>query len=348
MKFLKTAALVLAAALLIYMLLTLLLVWGIHQQPPADMQAEEPSPSPVRPAIESAEGTSPGHPDPLHIRRLSFGDAPAFSDMNSLSVYVLRNLLSGSSSFECYLSRSFAPDEATGHAVLSGACDNSMSYFLFGAYSMDDMFSSDCGDDRGMYAKARLNYINEYYDSLAKIRALEFIAGNPLPADGFADRQEEMDYALLIHDFLAKKIVYSGIGYDSDELSGARHYAAKQEAYNALADSENSAVCAGYARGFALIAQYAGIDCAWVWDNREGDRSHAWNVIYPCDGSEPVTVDVTWDDVCSSDVPGQAEVSRQYFYIPVSSDAEHMPDRGVQNFLDYLHGYSDTGPDKAA
>ena len=43
------------------------------------------------------------------------------------------------------------------------------------------------------------------------------------------------------------------------------------------------------------------------------ESSHAWNVIYPCDGSEPVLVDVTWDDGQSVDTVGQTDVDYSYF-----------------------------------
>lgn len=60
-----------------------------------------------------------------------------------------------------------------------------------------------------------------------------------------------------------------------------------------LGKNENIAVCAGYARAFALIAQQADINTVWVFGNEKEMDSHAWNVIYPCGGSEAVLVDVT-------------------------------------------------------
>ena len=103
-----------------------------------------------------------------------------------------------------------------------------------------------------------------------------------------------------------------------------------------LGENQNTAVCAGYARAFALIRQYAGINCAWVWGNETEESSHAWNVIYPCDGSEPVLVDVTWDDGLSVDTVGQTDVDDSYFYIPLASEYEHKADENMANFIRYM------------
>ena len=104
-----------------------------------------------------------------------------------------------------------------------------------------------------------------------------------------------------------------------------------------LGENQDSAVCAGYARAFALICQYAGINCAWVWGNETEESSHAWNVIYPCDGSEPVLVDVTWDDGLSLDTVGQTEVDYSYFYIPLFSEYEHAADKSMARFIQYVN-----------
>ena len=61
-------------------------------------------------------------------------------------------------------------------------------------------------------------------------------------------------------------------------------------------------------------------------------------MIYPCDGSEPVLVDVTWDDGMSLDVVGQTEVEYTYFYIPLSSEYEHNADENIAEFIQYLNG----------
>ena len=121
-------------------------------------------------------------------------------------------------------------------------------------------------------------------------------------------------------------------------MLGMGKYEACQEAYNALVSQDEMTVCAGYARAFALIAQYADINAVWILGNEEEATSHAWNMIYPCDGSEPVLVDVTWDDTSSEDEPGQVLVEDIYFYLPVSPADEHLPSELFIDFLNEMNG----------
>ena len=118
-----------------------------------------------------------------------------------------------------------------------------------------------------------------------------------------------------------------------------KNYEALQEAYNVLGETENTAVCAGYARAFALIAQYAGINAVWVGGNETetSTAGHAWNIVNPCDGSEAVTVDVTWDDTESDDTPEQKTVSDRYFYIPLSEDTLHTVVEHFDEFLRFIN-----------
>ena len=276
-------------------------------------------------------------PDVLSVRNLQYEQTRVFSTINETAAYALWNFLNNRLEFECYLTRELAPDDGKGHQVLHKACQCALSYYLFSAYTEWDMYTVDRGDEEGVYAKVKLIYDNPDYDLEARAEAMEFVLKNPVPEGGFADRQSEMEYARKIHDYIACKVTYSPIGYDPESMSGMRKYEAYQEAYNVLAEEQNTAVCAGYARGFALIAQYAGINCAWVWGNETDTESHAWNVIYPCDGSEPVLVDVTWDDGMSDDVPGQSEVSDLYFYCPLSTEDEHTADADFESFLNYIN-----------
>ena len=140
-----------------------------------------------------------------------------------------------------------------------------------------------------------------------------------------------------MHDYVACKVTYNPIGYEPSLPVTQTRYDIFQEAYNVLAENQNTAICAGYARAFALICQYAGINCAWVRGNETEESSHAWNVIYPCDGSEPVLVDVTWDDGLSLDTVGQTQVDDSYFYIPLSSDDEHEADENMAGFIQYIN-----------
>ena len=60
-------------------------------------------------------------------------------------------------------------------------------------------------------------------------------------------------------------------------------------------------------------------------------------MIYPCDGSEPVLVDATWDDGLSFDTVGQTEVDCSYFYTPLSSEYEHEADENMASFIRYIN-----------
>ena len=252
-----------------------------------------------------------------------------------LSEYVLWNLLYGRTEFEFRLSRELSHNVSS--VALEQACEAAMSYYLFSSYKVWDMLTEDDGDPDSVYGKIKLVYDNPEYDLEARLEALHYVVNNPPPEGGFSDYDEEREYARKVHDYVACKVTYDPRGYNPELLTGMTAYEDLQEAYNVLGENQKTAVCAGYARAFALICQYAGINCAWVWGNETEESSHAWNVIYPCDGSEPVLVDVTWDDGLSLDTVGQTEVDDSYFYIPLSSEYEHTADENMARFIQYIN-----------
>jgi hypothetical protein len=280
-------------------------------------------------------------PDVLNLRTISYEDMPTFGTQSEVSRFALYHFLKGEFEFECYLTADFAVDQGTGHTILYNACETAMSYYLFSAYSEYDMYTLEADEDGRVFARVKLLYDEPELDLEARAEALEFVLKNPVPIGGFRDFDSERDYARKIHDFVAKKVTYSPIGYDPKGLFGMKKYEAYQEAYNVLAESEDTAICAGYARAFALIAQYAGINAAWVFGNETDDSSHAWNVIYPCDGSEPVLVDVTWDDNESYDAPDQDYVTDHWFYIPLSEEYDHRAAEHFDAFLRFANGDND-------
>lgn len=277
------------------------------------------------------------HPDVLGLRSLKYEEMPIFGTQNEVTSFVLHNFLNNRFECEFYLTNNLAIDTGTGYGVLDRACETAMAYYLFSAYHIYDMYTEDWDEGDKVYAKIKLIYTKVDYDQEAKAEALEFVMKNPVPIEGFHDFESEKAYALKVHDYIARKITYSHIGYDPESMSGLENYEALQEGYNVLAEDENTAVCAGYARAFALIAQYAGINATWVLGNETEIESHAWNVIYPCDGSEPVLVDVTWDDGLSNDVPGQIDVSDIYFYIPLHEETEHIATAHFAEFLKFIN-----------
>lgn len=276
-------------------------------------------------------------PDILDLRTVQYDEMPTFDTQNEVTKYVLHTFLNNRFECEFYLKEDFAVDEGTGHNILNRACETAMTYYLFSAYNEFDMFTENRGDDGKVFARIKLIYTEPEYDLEARAEALEFVLKNPVPTGGFTDFESEKSYALKIHDFISKKITYSPIGYDPEGMFGMEKYEALQEAYNVLDEGQNTAVCAGYARAFALIAHYAGINAAWVYGNETETTSHAWNVIYPCDGSEAVLVDATWDDTGSDDVPGQETVSDNYFYIPLSEEYDHTASKDFSEFLEFIN-----------
>ncbi len=302
-----------------------------------------PSSTSTRPTVQPSP-TAPHlnqpvqHPDVLAVREQPYPPDPLFSDFNEVTQFMLYNFLSDQFEFDFYLAEELAPDEGSGYYLLDKACATALAYYFFSAFYIEDLYTINQADGK-VYAKVKLSFTHPERDVLARENAVEFIRNNPVPPQGFSSAAAEKAYARLIHNFIARKVIYAPIGYDPEKLQGLEKYEAFQEAYNVLTAPDNEAVCAGYARAFALLAQYAGINAAYVYGNETGTESHAWNVIYPCDGSEPVLVDVTWDDIESSDFHGQKHVSDKYFYIPLSAEYEHEADIYFTGFLQYMNGH---------
>ena len=274
-------------------------------------------------------------PDVLKLREKKYEDRPFLETQEQLSEYALWNLLYGRTEFECRLSWDLSNNVSL--VALERACTEAMSYYLFSSYKPWDMFTKDDGDPDSVYAKVKLVYDAPELDLEARLGAFRYVVNNPPPEGGFSDYDEEREYARKIHDYVACRVTYNPIGYEPNIPVSQTRYDVFQEAYNVLGENQDTAICAGYARAFALICQYAGINCAWVWGNETEESSHAWNVIYPCDGSEPVLVDVTWDDGLSFDTVGQTDVDCSYFYIPLSSDYEHEADENMESFIQYIN-----------
>ena len=277
------------------------------------------------------------YPDAIGISQEKYEEKPVFKTKNELAKFILYQFYHNSFEFDFYLDRSVAVDEGTGYAMLNDACDLAMCYYPFSAYKPYDMYATESGDEKGLNARIKLNYTQPDFDLEARAEALEFVMKNPVPNGGFKNVKEEKAYAQKIHDFVARRVTYSPIGYDPEKLREVETYAAYQEAYNVLEENQTEAVCAGYARAYSLIANYAGINVAWMRGNETETQSHAWNVLYPCDGSNPVLVDATWDDTESLDVIGQTDVVDRCFYISLEEEYEHVPVAQMDEFLKFIN-----------
>lgn len=276
-------------------------------------------------------------PDPLGIREAVYEETPTFDNLNDLSKYFLWNLLNNKMKFECYLSKDFAEAGKRPTALLDDACRNALAYHLFGGYKIFDMGTSYSSTKSAYYATVKLYNPDWEKDLEAKAKALEYIENHPIPENGFKTSLDEQRYAKNVHDFIAKKVIYAPDVYTSEDLTGSDAYENMQEAWNVLSDENDEAVCAAYARAFALICQYAGIDCAYIVGNEYENDSHAWNIIYPTDGRDPVVVDVTWDDNLSVDKIGQNHVAKAFFYNYINADQYHIADETMLDFIAFLH-----------
>ena len=305
---------------------------------PAETQLPASTQTPAEtqtPADLTVEDVPALVPDVLKLREKKYEYMPFLETQEQLSEYALWNLLWGRTEFECRLSWDLSYGVSA--VALERSCEDAMTYYLFSSYKPWDMLTEDDGDPDSLYAKVKLVYDVPEFDLEARLSALRYVVNDPPPEGGFSDYDEERAYARKIHDYVACKVTYDPMGYTPELLLGITRYDGFQEAYNVLGENQNTAVCAGYARAFALICQYAGINCAWVRGNETEESSHAWNVIYPCDGSEPVLVDVTWDDGLSLDAAGQTEVDDTYFYIPLSCEYEHEAEQDMADFIQYLN-----------
>ena len=274
-------------------------------------------------------------PDFLMLRDKEYEDMPLLETQEELSEYALWNFFCGRVEFECRLPWELSYGLST--SALEQACDDAMAYYLFSSYKFWDLFTEDDGDPDSVHARVKLAYDVPEHDLEARRAAYRYVAENPVPEGGFAGYDEEMEYARRIHDYVACKVTYDPLGYELEIPLTQTRYDVLQEAYNVLGEEQETAICAAYARAFGLVCQYAGINCAWVWGNETENSSHAWNVIYPCDGSEPVLVDVTWDDGQSLDEVGQTDVEQCYFYIPLSSECEHEAEAVMEHFIEYVN-----------
>ena len=280
------------------------------------------------------------YPDLHGIADLPYGENPEFRDPAELCKYLLNRLLHGQHRADFYLSRDLAPTEGDGTCLVHDCLEAAGSYYPFGAWNIYSLYAEEMGDPDRVLMHLDFRYENSGYDLEARAEALEYVLKHPVPIGGFRDADQEMEYCREIHDDLIRRISYDPIGYAPLDMITGSQYESKQEAYNVLVSEDTRAVCAGYARGFALIAQYAGIDCAFVTGNEIFEpeiESHAWNVVYPCDGSGPVTVDVTWDDPDLLDENDEVIYGYVYFYLPLDLDYEHDIHPETRILLDALH-----------
>lgn len=150
-------------------------------------------------------------------------------------------------------------------------------------------------------ARVRVEPVYTYTDKEAQRRrvaissAVEAITASPEVAQAPDDRTkvQAIHHAVLraaTYDYAAFAEITAGVGSkDSAQV------AQSQEAYGILIDG--TAVCAGYAQAFQVLAQASGLKSVVVTGIADGgitQGGHAWNRVW-VDGTWLV-VDTTWDD----------------------------------------------------
>ena len=153
-------------------------------------------------------------PDPLGIRELKYEEMPTFDNLNALSEYILWCLLNENMLIECYISKDFAKNRSEGTNILETAFGNAFTFYLFAGFEAFEFYVDDNDEEKDLYARIKLYYPQWEKDLEAKAEALEYIAKNPVPENGFQGFIEEQRYAKRIHDFIAKKVMYSPLGYE--------------------------------------------------------------------------------------------------------------------------------------
>ena len=353
-----------------------LLLWALQDDPPTDptettaaapattaaassATTEAPTDPPTEPSteppVEETAATLPADfefpvdqvpqalPDPLGVSHLTYEDTPYLETPGEIITYLLNRFLNQQFDLTFYLPEALAPayDEGAAPFLVQQCLNAVKTYYLFDAMNTTTCITGQQTEDGQVlfYLTLEKEEMAEEHDLRARAAAIAYVMRHPVPEGGFTDADADREYTRQLRNDLAQRLSYDPIGLDSDNMLFASSYDGKQEAYNALVEEDQSVVCAGYARGFALVAHYAGIDCAYVTGNRdpETDSSHAWNILYPCDGSMPELIDVTWDDSDLVGEDGRPIISDNFFYIPLDQVYDHTPDAEVEAFLRQYH-----------
>lgn len=154
--------------------------------------------------------------------------------------------------------------------------------------------------------------------------AANYVKNHPVPYYGFMTAEDEKAYVKAVHDYICSKTQYAWASTNVPSTAGIH-----QLAYGAY--YEGSGVCNSYANAVGIICAYAGINLPYI----NGD-SHAWNMIYPMDGSTFRLIDATWND---DNFPPDL-----YFWIARDQTKngsytleKHYPDSAIENFIIFLN-----------
>ena len=115
----------------------------------------------------------------------AYAERPLFADFNEMTSYLLVNFLNDRFEMDFYLTEDLVPDEASGYLWLDKACATALTYYLFSAFTMEDMYTIRQTDGL-VLARLKVNYIHPVRNYLARRAAGEFLVQHPPPLQGFS------------------------------------------------------------------------------------------------------------------------------------------------------------------
>lgn len=150
-----------------------------------------------------------------------------------------------------------------------------------------DLFYVSSSIQYGYYSDGTVGTVRPYYtvetkdiDAAKKI----FNRGFMYAVDLVDDTMDDVQKALVIHDYLCMIALYPRLAYTSDDKQ------IYHSAYGMFYDG--TVVCAGYALAYSAIMNYLGIPCKYVISD---EMAHAWNIVQI--NGKWYNVDLTYDDL---------------------------------------------------
>ncbi|MCL2086368.1 MAG: hypothetical protein FWH05_02080 [Oscillospiraceae bacterium] len=141
--------------------------------------------------------------------------------------------------------------------------------------------------------------------------AQEFTETVNFPVPGIDLATTNMEKAKAINDAIALHATYDEESFrNPEQWDNTRRTVKGQHALNIYRDK--TAVCAGYANAFSLLAFYHGINAPGISGNAGG--AHRWNWVL-CDETQTYyLVDVTWNDAERNGDTTSSGISYDYFW----------------------------------
>lgn len=150
-----------------------------------------------------------------------------------------------------------------------------------------DLFYVSSSIQFGFYNDGTVGPVHPYYSVESKdIDAAKkiFNRGFMYAVDLVDDTMDDVQKALVIHDYLCMIALYPKLIYTSDDKQ------IYHSAYGMFYDG--TVVCAGYALAYSAIMNYLGIPCKYVISD---EMAHAWNIVQI--NGKWYNVDLTYDDL---------------------------------------------------